>query len=168
MKNDKRNTLIAWLNDAYAMENSLVQVLTSHSKDAEEYPDVKKKIDEHIEQTKNQAERVKTCIENLGGDVSETKAGLSKLMGAIEGGMSHMPSDKIIKNAITEFASENMEIAAYSALVSAADEIGEDEVSEVCQDILDQERETAEWLEANLPDLVTTFLQGPELEQGEE
>ena len=35
-----KEQLIAWLNDAYAMENSMIPVLKNHAKDAKDYPDV--------------------------------------------------------------------------------------------------------------------------------
>jgi ferritin-like metal-binding protein YciE len=35
-----KETLIAWLNDAYAMEQALIPVLENHAEDAKDFPDV--------------------------------------------------------------------------------------------------------------------------------
>ena len=51
--------LVAWLNDAYAMEQALVPVLENHAKDAKDDPTARARIELHAEQTRRHAELVK-------------------------------------------------------------------------------------------------------------
>ena len=38
------DTVIAWLNDAHALENNLVQVLENHANDAKDYPQIQANV----------------------------------------------------------------------------------------------------------------------------
>jgi hypothetical protein len=45
-----RNTMIAWLNDAYAMESALIPILQNHASDVQDDPPARERIAVHIEQ----------------------------------------------------------------------------------------------------------------------
>src|SRR5699024_8902037 len=81
----KRRTLVAWLNDAYAMEKSLVQTLRGHANDAKNHPVIAQRLRDHAEESKHRARLVQDCIERLGGSVSNIKSSLSSVMGAVSG-----------------------------------------------------------------------------------
>lgn len=51
--------LIAWLNDAYAMEKDSERVLEHRLTDVENQPEMKSRIEEHLNETRSQAERLK-------------------------------------------------------------------------------------------------------------
>ncbi len=159
MADSAKDLLVAWLNDAYAMEQSLSQVLENHVKDAKDYPQVQAKLQEHLDQAHTQADRVKGCIERLGESTSGLKSGMASVMGTVQGmstGAMSMGShhDELVKNAIADFSAENLEIASYRALVAAAQAFGDDQIAAVCQQILAEEEEMARWLEQNLPMIV--------------
>src|SRR5947209_6302729 len=48
---NEKELLIHWLNDAYGMENALVQILEHQTKDAKDYPQVQMKLQQHLDQT---------------------------------------------------------------------------------------------------------------------
>lgn len=146
--------MIAWLNDAYVMENKLVEVLKEHASQAEEHPFVRDKILEHCEETKHHASLVQTCIEQLGGDVASLKSSVAKVMGTMEGLTTVTAEDRLIKNAIAEYSSEYMEIGVYTALIAAADALNVSSIVPTLQTILDEETAMADWLEENLPTVV--------------
>jgi ferritin-like metal-binding protein YciE len=146
--------LIAWLNDALSMEHSLIQVLDDHAKEAKDHPVVQTRIQEHVEETRRHADLVKGCIERLGSSPSTVKSGMGTVMGAVQGKTTILAEDKLVKNAIADYASEHMEIASYQALVTAALQIGDQQTATVCQDILRDEAEMARWLEQQLPVVV--------------
>lgn len=160
---NEREILISWLSDAYSMEKSIVEVLKDHSKDASDYPEVQSKIQEHLKLTESQAERVKQCIEKLGGDVSGLKTEMLKMMGVISDLPTKFEEDKLIRNAIAEFATENFEMASYNAIATAARELEEEDVADICEEIIDEELEMAEWLDENIPAL-TELLLGDEVD----
>jgi len=159
MADSAKDLLVAWLNDAYAMEQSLSNVLENHIKDARDYPQVQAKLQEHHDQALTQAERVKGCLEHLGESPSALKSGMASVVGTVQGmstGAMAMGShhDELVKNAIADFSAENLEIASYRALVAAAEAFGDQEIAATCQQILAEEEEMARWLEQHLPMLV--------------
>jgi ferritin-like metal-binding protein YciE len=158
---------ISWLADAHGMEVELVKVLEAHLEQASDYPDVSAKIAEHLEQTKNHAEIVKGILNDLGEDTSAIKSTMGHLSGMLAGASTTMAGDRLVKNAISDFASEHMEIATYNALLEACKKFGHPEIAEKLEGILADEQEMAKWLEDNLPVAVGEVLTQAEAEQVE-
>lgn len=154
----RKEVLISWLNDAYGMENALVQVLDSQVGDAENHPQVQAKIQEHLRQTKRHADLVKGCIERLGGSTSSVKSGMASLFGKVQGMATSPAQDTLVKDGISDFAAENFEIASYKALMAAAGEMGDEETVLTCRQILQDEEAMANWLEKNLPATVASAM----------
>jgi len=158
---DPRETLIGWLNDAYGMEKSLVQVLENHAKDAKDHPEMHRRISQHLEQTKVHAQRVQECLERLGGSASTMKGAMGSVSGFFQGRSTGLASDELVKNAISDYAAEHFEIASYKALIAAARALGENQVVQVCESILRDEEDMAKWLEQHLPGAVQEHLGQP-------
>ena len=66
-------TLVDWLRDAHAMEKQAEQMLSNTAKRIEHYPELKSKIETHLDQTRRQAELVKGCLERHGESTSTLK-----------------------------------------------------------------------------------------------
>jgi ferritin-like metal-binding protein YciE len=162
----KKQVLIKWLNDAVGMEEGIIETLEEHAKDAREegLGKVESMIEKHIQETKDQSERIQTCIEELGGEVSGGKSKLSEIVGKVSGMMSEPAEDKVIKNALSEHATEHFEIASYMAIEEAARECGEDRIARVARDIIEEEIKTSEMIKENLPMLVREHLAKMETE----
>src|SRR5512142_2687981 len=118
MNNKQEDALVTWLNDAYAMEQGLQESLERQVGHMKDLPDAQARIRQHIDQTKDQAERVKGCIEQLGGKVSHTKSALANMMGTIQGMGTGPAKDTALKDALMDYAAENFEIASYKALMT--------------------------------------------------
>ncbi len=153
-----KDFVIKWLNDAYGMETALIQVLENHAKDAEGHPQVRNGIQEHIETTRRHADRVKECIQHLGGDASSLKAGTAKISGTLQGMSTGVAEDELVKNAISDYSAEQFEIASYRSLIAAAEELGDQETVRACQENLREDEEMAQWLEQQLPAVTQEFL----------
>jgi ferritin-like metal-binding protein YciE len=143
--------LLAWLNDAYAMELAQIPILKNHAKDAADYPRIRDKDLEHLEQTRRHAELVRGCIERLGARPSGTKSAVGRMSGAMNSIVTEPFEDELVKNFLADYAAEHLEIASYQALIAAAQEAGDHETVRVCKAILGEEEEMARWLEKNLP-----------------
>lgn len=154
----QRADLIKWLNTAYASEMQIVDILKHHVEDAIDYPEIKEKIQQHLELSKEHAEKVKKCITELGGEVNKIKAGVMQLIGEAAGITSGVMGTPVIENAIKEFATENYELALYSVIHRYAEELDETEVMDTVESILDDEMEMADWLDANLTELVDNII----------
>ena len=153
-----REFLIGWLNDAYAMEQAQIPVLENHAKDARAYPHIQQRDEQHLEETRRHAEMVRGCLERLGEKPSRTKSMLGTVFGNVQSVMTGAAEDEIVKNCLMDFAAENLEIASYSALITAARELGETEIASTCERILDDERQMAHFIEDNLPNAVRDTL----------
>ncbi len=151
MNNKQEETLVTWLNDAYAMEEGIVESLQRQVGHMKDLPDAQAKIRQHIDVTKDQAQRVKDCIERLGGKVSHTKSALANMMGSIQGMAPGAAKDTALKDALMNFAVENFEIASYKSLASAARELGHQDIASTCEGIIKEEQQMADWVEQQLP-----------------
>jgi ferritin-like metal-binding protein YciE len=149
-----KELLINWLNDAYSMETALIPILENHAKDAKNYPDIQARDQQHIEETRRHAERVRSCIERLGESPSTLKTGMGSLIGNMQSVMTGAFQDELVKNCLSDFAAENFEIASYKALIAAAQEIGDQETVLACQENLREDEAMAQWLDQHLPIVV--------------
>ena len=151
MNDSQKDTLVTWLKDAYAMEQGIVEILEKQIGQMEDMPDAQMRVQEHLELTKTQAERVKGCIERLDDNVSHVKSGLANFLGALQGMSTVLANDKMLKNALADYAIEYFEIASYMANAEAARELGYEDIARVCETIMMEEQEMADWLEEQLP-----------------
>jgi ferritin-like metal-binding protein YciE len=155
---NNRDTLIAWLKDAHAMETGLIPVLENHAKDARNNPDAASRITQHMEETRRHAGMVEGCLKQLGADTSGTKTIVGRITGWIHSISSGASSDEGVKNCLMDYAAEHFEIASYRAIIEAANECGEPEIVRVCEQILRDEVAMAQWLEDQEPVMVREYL----------
>lgn len=146
--------LLAWLNDAYAMEKAQIPTLENHAADAKRHPDVRAKDLEHLEVTRDHVKMVKKCIAHLGAKPSKVKSMMGSMAGAMNSVSTEAFDDEVVRNFLQDYAAENLEIASYRALIVAAEEAGHKKIARICKDILKDEEEMAGWLEKNLPRIV--------------
>lgn len=155
---ESRDQLINWLNDAIGMEENLVNVLDNQVKDFENYPQIQRQIQDHLEVTKGHADLVRQCVKDLGGSPSTMKQAVGKVQGIFAGLMTGPADDELVKNLLADFASENFEIACYTSLISACDEIGESRISSICQRILSDEEAMAQRCLDAIPIITRDYL----------
>jgi len=151
MNND---LLIAWLKDAYAMEQALVPVLENHAKDAKDDPAARSRIELHAEQTRRHGELMKGCLEHLGSSPSTAKSAVGSLFGTVHSVSTGIFADETVKNGLADYATEHFEIACYRALSEAARTVNQQHVVDVCGEIIRDEQEMADWLSSQLPVIV--------------
>ncbi|RRV10609.1 ferritin-like domain-containing protein [Pseudomonas sp. v388] len=158
----KQDNLLDWLRDAHAMEQQAESMLKAQADRLEHYPDLKRRIEQHLDETLGQQKLLKECIERLGGSTSTLKDMAGKLMafGQALGGMT--VSDEVVKGAMSGYVFENIEIATYTVLIQAAKDARDKETQQACEKILPQEVAMADWLREHLPAITTAFLQRSE------
>jgi ferritin-like metal-binding protein YciE len=159
MGHNKKDTLVAWLNDAYAMEEGIEEVLERQIGQMDKMPDARERVRQHLELTRVHADRVKACVERLGEKVSHTKSAFANMLGTMQGMSTAVAEDKVLKDALANYAIENFEIASYTSLSAAAKDVGEDEIARVCDGIRREEEEMASWIEKQIPMLTQKELQ---------
>ena len=159
MATQAQEHLLAWLRDAHAMEEQAETLLTSQISRLKHYPDLRRKMEEHLEETRRQAKLVDDCIQRLGGDSSAVKDAMGKMVAFGQGLSGLFVDDEVIKGSLASYTFEHMEIASYTILVAAAEACGDTTTAAICSRILKEEQAMAQWLADHTPQLVRAFLQ---------
>lgn len=149
---------LAWLKDAHAMEMQAESMLEKMAARLEHYPTLKARIEQHIHETRDQQALVQSVIDRFDTSHSALKDAVGKLSALAQalGGM--LADDEVMKGALSSYAFENFEIASYTALISAAELVGDVEGIRVFEQIRNQEIEMADWVLSHLPELTDEFM----------
>lgn len=147
-----------WLRDAHAMEQQAEKMLKSQAERLEDYPELKARIEQHLNETRHQSERLEQAMAGINIDTSALKdlGGKLTAFGQALGGM--MAGDEVMKGSIASYAFEHFEIANYKALIQAAESAGQTGVAQVCREILKEEEDMAAWLADHIESTTTEFL----------
>ncbi|MBS6035472.1 MULTISPECIES: ferritin-like domain-containing protein [Pantoea] len=148
-----------WLRDAHAMEKQAESMLSKMSGRLEHYPALEQRLAQHLDETKHQLSLLERLLDTHGIDHSVMKDVMGKMAatGQAVGGMFN--SDEVVKGAISGYVFENAEIASYTSLIAAAEQVGDAEGVRVLTEIREQEVAMAEWLLQHLPEVTQQFLQ---------
>jgi ferritin-like metal-binding protein YciE len=161
--------LIQYLNEAYGKEKQLETALQAHIGMTSRRP-YKKRLQQHLQETKAHARAVERRIKQLGGQAeilpasgpvadaaSAVQSAASKAMAAAKGPLHALrgtgEQEKMLKNAKTEFWNEFEEIATYAGIEALADEAGDRETAKVARQIKREEERMARFLERQIATL---------------
>jgi len=163
--------LIQYLNEAYGKEKELETALQAHIRMTTR-PAYKKRLQQHLRETKGHARAVERRIKQLGGKAGDTTddvptpvaeaAGAvtgvaSKAVAAAKGPLHALrgtgEQEKLLKNAKTEYSEEAEEIANYTAIETLADAVGDRETAKVARGIRREEERMQRFLERLIPQL---------------
>jgi len=150
--------LMDWLRDAHAMEEQAEKMLDATSQRLEHYPELRARIEQHLEETRQQAKLIRGCLERRGADTSSAKDVIGRMTAMAQGLSGMFVSDEVVKASLASYAFEHMEIASYRVLIAAAEAVGDLETKRVCEQILVQEEAMAQWLADHLHGTVVKFL----------
>jgi ferritin-like metal-binding protein YciE len=100
-----------WLRDAHAMEKQAESMLESMAGRIDNYPDLRARIEQHVNETKRQITVLEEILDRNEISRSVIKDSMSKMaaLGQSIGGM--FPSDEIVKGSISGYVFEQFEIA---------------------------------------------------------
>ena len=154
-----RTQLVAWLDDAYAMESGLIPILQTHAGVFEStLPEAAARLREHISETRKHADRLEQCLRTLGSSPSTAKSTVSAMMGTVESLSTSIFRDELVKNTLADYGAEQFEVACYVALVTAAMKLGYPDIAHLCEENLKEDEAMALWLKQQLPAAVTVML----------
>ena len=89
-----------WLRDAHAMEQQAETMLTAMAERIENYPDLKIRVEQHIQETREQASSIAACIDRLGGDTSVLKDLVGKAIAGMQSATGMFASDDSMVNLV--------------------------------------------------------------------
>ncbi|CCD94868.1 conserved hypothetical protein [Bradyrhizobium sp. ORS 375] len=162
MSNKARDIFILGLRNAHAMEVQARELMERQSERMDDYPEVKAKLQTHLQETNEQLKRLEQCLSACGESSSTLKdtmqSGMANLMA-----MGHaMSGDEILKNTFANNAFENFEIAAYKSLLALCGAAGVEEARGPLQQSLQEEERMAEWVDSNVEKVTLQFVQHEE------
>jgi ferritin-like metal-binding protein YciE len=154
--NERDTKLIQYLNEAYGKEMELETALQAHIGMTTK-PAYKKRLQQHLRETKSHAKGISRRIKQLGGGGHLTQTAVGKAMAAAKGPL-HMvrgtgEQEKMLKNAKTEYFNEHEEIATYLAIETLAQRVGDRETARLAKDIRRDEERMAKFLEGQIKTL---------------
>jgi ferritin-like metal-binding protein YciE len=153
-----KQTLVAWLRDAHAMERASVDTLDRLAERLSRYPQLAVRFREHWRESLGQVEHIERCLKNLGSDTSTFKDLASRFIGIAQAYAVAVVPDEVVKDCLAAYAARHFEIAAYTSLGAAALMLEEPDVARMCNEHLEQERAMATWLEQQIPEVTLEFL----------
>src|SRR5919199_4130182 len=153
MATSKKDDVITWLRDAHAMEAANIDNLERLIGLTNDYPQLKSKLQQHLEVSKRQREEVERQLQRLGSDTSTLKDWAMRIAGRIEPYVSVLTPDSIPKNCIAALAYENFEIASYRSMLGAAEELGDTALRTMCERFIGEEQDMAGFLFEHLPEV---------------
>jgi ferritin-like metal-binding protein YciE len=155
-----------YLNEALSIENAAVERLKLRIKQTK-IENVKQRLRLHLEETREQQNRLKQLISDVGGkNPTKDKAQLpipwvTKTMAKMIGTM--MTSAELeLKGAKEDAVIENAEIVLYDMLMHLVERMGITNAISVLDQSLSEEKAMAEWIRTNAPDVLTQLW--PEIE----
>jgi ferritin-like metal-binding protein YciE len=161
-KTTRNAKLVQYLTEAYGTEKHLEAALEAHIAMTSRAA-YKKRLRQHLTETKRHARDVEKRIKQLGGSsaLGEVAAGAQALAGralaAAQGPLHAVrgtgEAEKQLKNAKTEYASEAEEIATYAAIEALAANVGDRETEQLARAIRREEERMARYLERLIPTL---------------
>ena len=152
-----RDLLIVGLRNAHAMETQARELMERQSERTGEYPEVQAKLRRHLDETRQQLQRLEDCLERCGESESKFKDVAMSTVANIMAMGHAMASDEILKNTFANNAFENYEIAAYKSLLALSKRAGID-LSSPLEASLREEQQMAEWIDTHVEDVTLQYL----------
>lgn len=154
---DSQDIFVTGLRDAHAMENQALSIMKPQVSRIENYPEVARRLEQHIAETEGQIQRLERVLDGLGENNSSLKDAALSLGGSMAAIGHSMAPDEIIKNSFANFAFENYEIAAYKSLLALASQSDNTLAADLLAQNLDEELAMADWLEQNIESVTLQY-----------
>lgn len=158
MATTRRDEVIAWLNDAYAMERGLEIALRKQAENEEMHRAVRERARIHLDETAEHAERLTECLELLGSTPSTLKSATGQAIETAKGLSTMFAKDERVKDYLAAYGSEYFEVACYKSLIAGAEAAGEDQIVPLLTQNMKEDRAMAEWLDLNIAVVTRDYL----------
>jgi ferritin-like metal-binding protein YciE len=154
--NERDAKLVQYLSEAYGKERELEASLQAHiamtTRDA-----YKKRLKEHLKETKSHAKQVQRRIKQLGGGTQTAQTVVGVATAAAKGPLHAIRGsggqEKMLKNAKTEYFNEHEEIANYLAIEQMAEKVGDRDTAKLARGIRREEERMASFLQTQIRSL---------------
>jgi ferritin-like metal-binding protein YciE len=166
--NERDTKLVRWLSEAHSKEAELETDLTAHIAMTQK-PAYKKRLQQHLKETRDHKRRVAARIKQLGGPTGQNLiSATTSLMGEVTGKTVSAVKGQVgaaravvteqaethLRNAQEEFREEHVEIALYTRIETLATAVGDRETAQLAKSIRRDEERMAKFLLAEIGRLV--------------
>jgi len=160
--NERDSKLVQYLGEAYGKERELEAALMGHIALTAKGP-YKKRLQQHLKETKAHAKAVERRIKKLGGGGQTLQGAAGKLTAVAKAPMHAIRGDgeaeKMLKNAKTEYFNEHEEIATYLAIETLAEKVRDSETAKLARAIRREEERMATYLQGQIKQLTKAVVQ---------
>ena len=156
---DLQSTYVTALKNTHALELQALQAMERQVERLERYPQMKAMLEQHIEETKHQRDRLETALGNQGASPSSVKEGALGMAGNLAAAFHSPAQDEILKNLYADHALENYEIAAYRSLIAIAERAGDTTSVPAFETSLAEEEAMAKRVAAQIEPVTATYLE---------
>jgi ferritin-like metal-binding protein YciE len=153
-----REIYVVGLRNAHAVEKEAIQVMQRQVDRITNYPDVSKRLREHIKETEQQVARLDEILERHEEGPSMLKDLVTQVMGNSAAVAHAAAGDEILKNTFANQALEAYEIAAYKSLITMALRQDDKKAVQLLKRSLAEEERMAKWVDANVVKLTQAYL----------
>jgi len=154
--NERDAKLVQYLSEAYGKERELEAALGAHIAMTVKGP-YKKRLQQHLKETKSHAKQVERRIKQLGGGGQTLQSAVGKLTAVAKGPLHAIrgsgEQEKMLKNAKTEYFNEHEEIATYLAIETLAERVRDSETAKLARGIRREEERMATFLQGQIKSL---------------
>jgi ferritin-like metal-binding protein YciE len=159
--NERDAKLVQYLSEAYGKERELEVSLQAHIAMTPKGP-YKKRLQQHLKETKSHAKQVERRIKKLGGGGQTVQSTVGKLQAAAKGPLHAIrgtgEQEKLLKNAKTEYWNEHEEIATYLAIETLAEKVNDSETAKLAKAIRREEERMAGFLQGQVKQLTNAVV----------
>jgi ferritin-like metal-binding protein YciE len=159
--NERDAKLVQYLSEAYGKERELETALQAHIAMTVKGP-YKKRLQQHLKETKSHAKQVERRIKKLGGGGQTLQSAVGKLTAAAKGPLHAIrgggEQEKMLKNAKTEYFNEHEEIATYLAIETLAEKVKDSETAKLARAIRREEERMAGFLQGQIKQLTNAVV----------
>ncbi|MEK6304939.1 MAG: DUF892 family protein [Pantoea dispersa] len=147
----KESVYLDWLRDAHAMEKHAESLLKAAVSRLTDHPALQARIEQYLEQSRDQQQQVKTLLRQYDSSWSVLKESLGRMSVVGQAASDMLQDEEGIRVAVSSYVFCNYKIATYSTLLVAAEQAEEGEDVRIVRRILQQESQMASWLLQLLP-----------------
>jgi len=145
---DLQAQLVKHIDEAHALEQNVLRMLDGMIQTTDD-PEILDRLEHHKLETQEHATTMRRRLEHHGAEPSMVRQAAGILEALMKMPLDLVRGEKAGRNARDAYATEHLEIASYQLLRRVAERAGDEETALACQQIIEQERAMAQFVEDN-------------------
>jgi ferritin-like metal-binding protein YciE len=145
---DIQAQLVKHIDEAHALEQNVLRMLDSMIQTTDD-AEILDRLEQHKLETQEHSTTMRRRLDYHGAEPSMVRQAAGMLEALMKMPLDLVRGEKAGRNARDAYAAEHLEIASYQLLRRVAERAGDEETAAACQEIIEQERSMAQYLEDN-------------------